>query len=148
MKLGTPLEEIVTPTEYYGLKAIGKRMGWSQRKVKNMSVKYHYPLVRLPARTRRGWSYYCNELLIAAWYMGLVQNTRRYLLQPHKTGTDRLREKLEPVSYAVQPIDKPSLSSIQESPLIHTPSPTSDSYSLDANEINELASRDGEGGGL
>ena len=118
----TDLAQIATPTEYWGLKAIAKRMAWSPDKVKRMAIGYYFPLMRLPARTGRGWSYYTNELLLAAWYAGLLENTRKWLLQgflapkPDAKGNQstRLREQLAPDPNYIQPIDNAPQSCSQQ----------------------------------
>ena len=88
----TKLEDVIVPSEYWGLKAIAKRMNCSIPRLKNLAKGYHYPLTRLPARNGRAWSYYTKESLILLWYSGLIQNTRRYLLQTKPRGTTKLRE--------------------------------------------------------
>jgi hypothetical protein len=98
-------DEVVSPDEYYGLKIIAKRMNWSIAKTKNMAIKYHFPLCRLPAKHWRGWSYYSNEQLILAWYLGLISNARRFLLELKGSKKLTTREKLVQQRIGLQPMD-------------------------------------------
>lgn len=155
----TPLEQVVTPAGYYGLKAIAKRMGMSATRVKTLARSYHFPLVRMPGRCSRGWLYFTDENLLLAWFSGMILNTRRYLLENKPTGNQSIRETsaslASPLLVPEQVPDNPTDSSIQQvtsiqacsSPAI--PLDTSASgTSTNPNEINELTSRSVEGGGV
>lgn len=151
----TNLAAIVVPSEYWGLKAIAKRMNCSVVRLKNLAMKYHFPLVRLPVAKARSWMYYTNEMLVMAWYCGLIQNTRRYLLQNKARGTDKLRESEPFFPGYLQLPDNIDPSCIQQvtsiqacsSPAIPLGASASGT-STNPNDINELASRSAEGGGL
>ena len=122
-------------------------MAWSAVHTKTMALKYHFPLVRLPARRARGWMYYTSEDLINRWFAGLMLNTRRYLAERKPRGTSKLRESDLSPDASWQVSDIPAQSSSQQVSSIQSPLDTNETLDSNANNINELA-RTSQGGGV
>jgi hypothetical protein len=131
----TPLDQVTPIVGYYGLKAIAKRMGWSQFRVKNMAIRYSFPIVRLPAKSARGWLYYTSDTLIMTWFSALQLNTRRYLLATKRTGSAPIREERDAIS---QVPDTTHVSSTQQGSVIQPASDVQATSNDNASYINRL----------
>jgi hypothetical protein len=134
----TPLDQVTTITGYYGLKAIAKRMGWSPFRVKNMAIRYSFPIVRMPSKTARGWLYYTNDNLILAWFAGLQLNTRRYLLATKRTGSAPIREERNAIE---QVADNTHVSSTQQGSCVQPASDVPATSNDNASDISGLGGR-------
>jgi len=91
--------------EYWTLKEIAERMGWTEGMVKIMRDRMNFPLLimanthrsakdRKTIRGTKRWFYYTNEGQIQQWYVNLIVSQREFRKQ-HGEGWWRKKERVK-----------------------------------------------------